>query len=79
MKLCLIVFENRLNIVLQIFSSLKREELYRRKIKSESELRSLVNKYIEFYNSKRPHSTINYKTPDQFEQEYAEITEKNSN
>ena len=61
------------------FSSLKREELYRRKIKSESELRSLVNKYIEFYNSKRPHSTINYKTPDQFEQEYAEITEKNSN
>ena len=52
------------------FSSLKREELYRRKLKSEADLINTIYKYIDFYNTQRPHATINYKTPEQFEQEY---------
>jgi transposase InsO family protein len=30
-----------------------------------------VNKYILFYNTKRPHRKLQYKTPEQKEQEYA--------
>lgn len=52
------------------FSSLKSEELYRRKLRSENDLTNMIYNYIEFYNTKRPHATINYKTPEQFEQEY---------
>ena len=52
------------------FSSLKREELYRRKLKSEADLINTIYKYIDFYNTQRPHATINHKTPEQFEQEY---------
>lgn len=54
------------------FSSMKREELYRRKFKSEAEMMKAVAEYIEFYNDKRPHATLNYKTPNQFEAEYYE-------
>ena len=37
------------------FSSMKREELYRTKYRSESDSRKGVDKYIIFYNTKRPH------------------------
>ena len=30
----------------------------------------LVVKYIEYYNSYRPHQHLNYKTPNQVEEEY---------
>ena len=53
------------------FSSLKREELYRRKYRSEKEFRKAVDEYVIFYNTKRPHKKLNYKTPDQKEQEFA--------
>lgn len=59
------------------FSSLKREELYRRKFKSESEFKDSVHEYIDFYNTRRPHATINYKTPKQFELKYYGSTEYN--
>ena len=36
------------------FSSMKREELYRRKISSEQQLFKVIEDYIEFYNKKRP-------------------------
>ena len=42
------------------FSSLKREELYRRKIKSEYVLKQIICDYIDFYNNRRPQATINY-------------------
>lgn len=32
--------------------------------------------YIEFYNTKRPHSTLNYKTPDGFELLHAQRKER---
>ena len=53
------------------FSNLKREELYRGKYRSERELRAAIDKYMNFYNTKRPHETLKYKTPQQKEEEYA--------
>jgi transposase InsO family protein len=50
------------------FASLKKEELYRIKFKSEREFRECVDKYIIFYNTKRPHGTLAYKTPERFEE-----------
>ena len=52
------------------FSSMKSEELYRYKYRSEKEFREGVARYIRFYNSERPHKSLNYKTPDQKEQKY---------
>ncbi|MBR5088090.1 MAG: transposase [Ruminiclostridium sp.] len=52
------------------FSSMKREELYRRKISSEQQLFKVIEDYIGFYNQKRPHATLNYKTPVEFDNEY---------
>lgn len=49
------------------FSTLKREEFYRYKYKSEKELRESISKYIDFYNAKRPHATLNYRTPCEYE------------
>ena len=49
------------------FASMKREEIYRIQYKSEPQSTKSVDAYIEFYNTRRPHSTLNYKTPDQFE------------
>ena len=52
------------------FSYMKREEIYRTQYKSEQQFAKSVDNYIEFYNTQRPHSTLNYKTPDQFETIY---------
>ena len=49
------------------FASMKREEIYRTQYHSERQFMESVDTYIEFYNTKRPHSTLNYKTPDGFE------------
>ncbi len=58
------------SVMESFFSTLKREELYRRKYKSEKDFRNAVDKYIVFYNTKRPHKKLQYKTPEQKEQEY---------
>lgn len=52
------------------FANLKREELYRTKYRSENEFRAAVDSYIQFYNEKRPHAKLAYKTPVKKEQEY---------
>ena len=49
------------------FASLKREELYRRNYRSVAKFRQVVDDYINFYNTKRPHRTLNYKCPDEVE------------
>jgi len=52
------------------FSSMKREELYRTKYRSESEFSKAVDNYMEFYNTKRPHRKLKYRTPEQAESEF---------
>lgn len=54
------------------FATLKTELIYEQEWSSRSELRSAVFEYIEiFYNRKRLHSSLDYKTPAQIESEYA--------
>lgn len=50
-------------VIESFFSNMKREELYRRKYRSENEFKAAVDIYIEFYNEKRPHKKNGYKTP----------------
>lgn len=52
------------------FASMKKEELYRRKYESVASFMKAIESYIQFYNEKRPHAALNYKTPVQFEAEY---------
>lgn len=59
------------SVMESFFASMKREELYRTKYRSEADFRKAVDRYILFYNTKRPHRKLQYKTPEQKEQEYA--------
>lgn len=52
------------------FLSLKREELYRTKYRSENEFRTAVDNYMIFYNERRPHAKNGYKTPLKKELDY---------
>ena len=58
------------------FSLLKRHELYRVDFKSEREFYDSVNNYIVFYNTKQPHGSLGYKTPERFEALYEERQNK---
>ena len=49
------------------FAVFKKEEFYRSAYRSEAELRKKVDKYITFYNQKRPHTTLGLQTPEQYE------------
>ena len=52
------------------FSILKKEELYRRHYTSEADLIRGINHFMDFYNKERRQSAIQYKTPEQKEEEY---------
>lgn len=58
------------SVIESFFSSMKREELYRTKYRSEYELRKAIDDYVTFYNTKRPHSKNQNKTPMAKEKEY---------
>ena len=49
------------------FAVFKKEEFYRSAYRSEAELRKKVDKYITFYNQKRPHTPLGLQTPEQYE------------
>ena len=52
------------NVYIERFwRSVKREEFYLNDYASVKELKKAVGKYIEFYNYKRWHQSLNYKTP----------------
>lgn len=55
------------------FSTFKREEAYRKDYTSEQHFRRSVEEYIRFYNEVRPHRTLNYKTPQAFEDAYESV------
>lgn len=61
-------FDN--SVMESFFSSFKREELYRTKYRSEYEFRTAIERYIEFYNKRRPHRKNKYKSPYQKEVEF---------
>ena len=53
------------------FSSLKKERIYRNRYDSEAELRADVFDYIAaWYNTRRKHSALGYKSPRQFKNEF---------
>ena len=53
------------------FKYLKKERIYRKKYHSADELRRDLFEYIEgFYNNRRPHGSLGYLTPNEFEAIY---------
>ena len=58
------------SVVESFFSSLKREELYRKKYRSEKEFRTALDESMDFYNADRPHAHNKYRTPTQAERDY---------
>ena len=52
------------------FSIYKQEEFYRTNYKTETEVKKGINNFMNFYNTKRPHSLLRYRTPDAYEAEY---------
>jgi putative transposase len=54
------------NVFIERFwKTLKYEEVYLRAYDTVSEARALLARYVEFYNARRPHSSIEDRTPDE--------------
>jgi putative transposase len=49
----------------RLWRSVKYEEVYLRAYDSVSEARASIGRYLDFYNGRRPHSSLDGKTPDQ--------------
>jgi putative transposase len=49
----------------RLWRTIKYEEVYLRAYADVPVARAAIGKYLTFYNSKRPHSSLDRKTPDQ--------------
>jgi putative transposase len=49
----------------RLWRSLKYEEVYLRAYETVAEARRLIGQYLDFFNTKRPHSSLGGRTPDQ--------------
>ncbi|MEI9983882.1 MAG: IS3 family transposase [Aliidongia sp.] len=49
----------------RLWRSVKYEEVYLRAYDSVAEARASIGRYLSFYNAKRPHSSLDARTPDQ--------------
>jgi putative transposase len=49
----------------RLWRSVKYEEVYLRAYESVGEARNSIGRYLDFYNSRRPHSSLDDATPDQ--------------
>ena len=49
----------------RLWRSVKYEDIYLRAYDSASAVRTGLNRYFNFYNSRRPHSSLDGQTPDQ--------------
>ena len=52
-------------LVKKMWRSVKYEEVYLRAYESVSEARDSIGRYLDFYNRRRPHSSLDGSTPDQ--------------
>lgn len=50
----------------RFFRSFKWEKLYLEEYETGYQLRKMVHEYIEYYNNKRPHQSLHYKTPAEY-------------
>ena len=49
----------------RLWRSIKYEEVYLRAYDSVAEARASIGRYLTFYNGRRPHSSLDRRTPDQ--------------
>jgi putative transposase len=49
----------------RLWRSVKYEEVYLKAYRTVSEARASISRYLAFYNGRRPHSSLDRKTPDQ--------------
>jgi putative transposase len=49
----------------RLWRSIKYEEVYLRAYETVGEARSSIGRYLDFYNGRRPHSSLDDRTPDQ--------------
>ena len=49
----------------RLWRSVKYEEVYLKAYDSVSEARTSIGRYLDFYNRRRPHSSLDDMTPDQ--------------
>ncbi len=49
----------------RIWKSVKYEEVYLRAYDSVGQARTSLARYLEFYNCRRPHSSLDRRTPDE--------------
>ena len=49
----------------RLWKSVKYEEVYLRAYDTVSHARASIGRYLDFYNGRRPHSSLGRKTPDQ--------------
>lgn len=55
-------------------ATIKKERVYRQRYKTREEAKMDILKYITaFYNERRMHSTLNYKSPNEFERAYQKV------
>ena len=50
----------------RLWKSVKYEEVYLHAYDSVSQAKAGIERYIEFYNAARPHSSLDKQTPDEF-------------
>ena len=61
------------------FKTLKREEIYANQYENLEHLRDHIEEFIErYYNPKRLHSALGYRSPEEFEQQAGQISESES-
>jgi putative transposase len=53
------------SVVERLWRSVKYEEVYLRACDNVSEARASIGRYLDFYNARRPHSSLDGTTPDQ--------------
>lgn len=50
----------------RLWRSIKYEEVYLHAYESVKQAKAAIARYVEFYNSRRPHSSLDKRTPDEF-------------